>query len=198
MTGGNQVVRAIFPHVGLQGKVAGWPAALLGLLGMSFQMSSKESPAGDEAATEFPLLAVVAGQPTLEIPGRGGEGIDKRLGVERRLRDACGHMRTGNEGGIAEQGDPTEDRLRRLQIEHRLKQGLLGSGDDRRYLRRQRIFGTGSKVFDDFRPYQRRWYRHAGRRPVESVHSAGKVSSASACSASPLTKYIYVSAMRPL
>jgi hypothetical protein len=41
-------------------------------------------------------------------------------------------MRTGNEGGIAEQRNPTEDHLKRLQIERCLKQGLLGSGDDRR------------------------------------------------------------------
>jgi hypothetical protein len=142
------------------------------LYAVRLQVRSEQASARNKPTAEVALLVTVVRQGPIEIAGRGRQCVDKRLSVQGGFGDASGDMRSGNEGSVAEERNPPEDDLRRLQIEDSLKQRLLGPMDYGGDLYRQQVFGTRLEILDNLPPYQR-------RRDCYTVLTAGGVSAES-------------------
>src|SRR5207244_4254225 len=107
------------------------------------------------------LLALIAGEPgryTIRHC-RLGEAccLSKACRIERRLGDACAHMRPRHERGVAQERNAPEDDAWRFEIEDRLEERLLGARKYFRELRSNKGAGGSLDAGQYVRPDQRRW-----------------------------------------
>ena len=88
--------------------------------------------------------------------GFGGQRRGKRCGIVGSLGDAGGHVRTRDEGGVAEDRDAAERHVRRFKIVDRLQDRLVHQPHDLAELRPRQPLGGGAHFGDGLAADQRR------------------------------------------